>query len=693
MKDEDPLDNMGMQGNMRPNEASIPVPEGAVIQSGIPQQRGYGKETEKIGEILIKEGAATREEVENALLIQKKIREEIKKGRKIQDLKLGEILLNQKAARKTDITNALLFQEKIKSEIQKGEKNQDLKLAEILVKNGVITTEQLDRAIDSQKFFGGSIVGQLIKLGFIRDSELVTFLSREFGTTTVNLFEEEIPENIIKLIPPEIAIKNNIIPFNRQGNTLYLAVSDPTKIEALDDIKFLTGLNVEVVVTSESGIAHALSKYYNASTILAENVEYLKSIELEGTSEEINIAELSKSASEAPIIKFANKVIADAVKAGASDIHIEPYESNLRLRYRIDGKLVEQMKLPIQLKNPVVSRIKIMSLLDIAEKRLPQDGRIKVRVDGKEIDIRVSCLPSLFGEKIVMRILDKSSLQLDMKKLGFSEEQLSDFRSAIHKPYGMILVTGPTGSGKTTTLYSGLSEVNKPDVNISTAEDPVEYNIPGINQVNVNEEIGYNFAMALRSFLRQDPDIIMVGEIRDLETAEIAVKAALTGHLVFSTVHTNNAASTIPRLINMGVEKFLIASSLNLIIAQRLVRRLCNECKEAYYPDAKTLFEMGLNADDASTHRFFQPKGCPVCNKTGYKGRIAIYEVLNVTEDIKTEIYKMSNEFEIEKIAIKNGMKTLRDSAVEKFVNGVTSLNEILQYLGSNVSIDLEEYN
>ncbi len=595
--------------------------------------------------------------------------------------KIGEILVKRGIAKKDEVSNALLIQERIRSGIAKGEKLQDIKLGEILVKNGVITMDALSRALEEQKRIGGSIGRQLTKLGFLKDSELVSFLSKEFGAATVNLLDGEIPESVIKLIPPDLAVKYQVVPFKRQGNTLYLAVSDPTKVGVLDDIKFLTGLNVEVVVSSESEIAQALSTYYNASTILTENKDYLSSIAIEESNEEVDISELQRSSSDQPIIKFVNKVLFDAVKTGASDIHMEPYESIVRVRYRMDGKLIEQMKLPGQLKNPIISRLKIMSQMDIAERRLPQDGRIKAKMDGKEVDMRVSCLPTLFGEKIVIRVLDKSNLQLDMRKLGFSESQLSDFKSAIHKPYGMILVTGPTGSGKTTTLYSALSDLNKPDVNISTAEDPVEYNIQGINQVHINEEIGLTFAQALRSFLRQDPDVIMVGEIRDLETAEIAIKAALTGHLVLSTIHTNNASSTISRLINMKVEPFLVASSLNLIIAQRLIRKLCNECKSAYYPEISVLKGLGFDQGEIQNKRFYNAKGCSVCNKTGYKGRIAIYEVLNVRDEIKGLIYEDANEFEIEKLAVKNGMKTLRESAKEKFLEGITSLQEIIQYM------------
>ncbi|MHB1645586.1 MAG: type IV-A pilus assembly ATPase PilB [Candidatus Acididesulfobacter diazotrophicus] len=603
----------------------------------------------------------------------------------MESQKLGEILIKHGAIKKDDVNNALLIQEKIRNGLKKGQQLQDIKLGEILVKNDIITASQLKQALEEQELSGGSIGKQLSKLGFVKDSELVSFLSKEFGAATINLLSSEIPSDVIKLIPPDTALKYRVVPYKRQGNTLYLAVSDPTKVTVLEDIKFYTGLNVEVVLASESEINQALSSYYNASTILTDHKDYIDSISIEDTNEKIDISEMQKSSSEKPIIQFVNKVLADGIRRGASDLHFEPYENNIRVRFRIDGKLNEIMTVPGQLKNAISSRIKIMSQMDIAERRMPQDGRIKVKVENKEVDIRVSCLPILYGEKIVMRILDKSSLQLDMGKLGFSENQLNDFQSAIHKPYGMILVTGPTGSGKTTTLYSALSDLNAKSVNISTAEDPVEYNIYGINQVQINEDIGLTFAAALRSFLRQDPDIIMVGEIRDLETAEIAIKAALTGHLVLSTIHTNNAASTISRLINVGVESFLVASSLNLIIAQRLIRKLCNECKEPYKPDNILLKGFGFEDSNVSRNLFYKPKGCSACMNTGYKGRIAIYEVLTVTDDIKDLIYKNANEFEIENLAVKNHkMITLSESAKEKFISGITSLEEILQYLKTN---------
>jgi type IV pilus assembly protein PilB len=606
--------------------------------------------------------------------------------------KIGDILIKSGAVKKDDIANALLIQERIRAGIASGQKLKDLKLGDILVKNGIIAHSQLSKALEEQAKSGGSIERQLTKLGFVKDAELMSFLSKEFGAATVNLLASEINPDIIKLIPPETALKYQVVPYKRAGNTLYLAISDPTKVEAFDDIKFYTGLNVEVVLSSEAEISQALSKYYNASSILTENKDFIESISIDTSNEEINISELQKSASDKPIIKFVNKVISDAVRRGASDIHFEPYETMVRIRFRIDGKLNEAMSIPGQLKNPVISRIKIMSQMDISERRLPQDGRIKVRMDNRDIDIRVSCLPTLFGEKVVMRILDKSSLQLNMLKLGFSEIQLKDFKSAIHKPYGMILVTGPTGSGKTTTLYCALNDLNKLTVNISTAEDPVEYNISGINQVQVNEDIGLTFAVALRSFLRQDPDIIMLGEIRDLETAEIAVKAALTGHLVLSTIHTNNASSTISRLINVGVEPFLVASSVNLIIAQRLVRKLCPDCKEIHRIDPRLIEGLGFSEATIEDNIFYKSKGCSVCMNTGYKGRIAIYEVLNVTDNIKDMIYKNANQFEIEQAAIKRGMVTLENSAKDKFISGITSLDEILQYINFDRKNEQAEY-
>ena len=456
------------------------------------------------------------------------------------------------------------------------------RLGELLVRHKLIDDTQLAKALADQKAQGGRLGASLVKLGFIREEELSSFLSKQYGVPSINLAEFEIDSAVIRLIPPEVAQKYQIIPINRAGSTLILAMGDPSNIFAIDDIKFMTGYNVEVVVASEAGIKQAIDQYYDQSASLADVMGNLDDIDLEVLDEgdDVDVRELERATEDAPVVKLVNLILTDAIKKKASDIHIEPYEKLFRVRYRIDGVLYEVMKPPLKLKNAIISRVKIMAELDIAERRLPQDGRIKIKLPGgKDMDFRVSCLPTLFGEKIVLRLLEKSTLQLDMTKLGSEELPLKWFKEQIHKPFGMVLVTGPTGSGKTVSLYSALSELNKVTENISTAEDPVEFNFAGINQVQMHEEIGLNFAAALRSFLRQDPDIIMIGEIRDFETAEIGIKAALTGHLVLSTLHTNDAPSTINRLLNMGVEPFLVSSAVNLITAQRLARRVCSECR------------------------------------------------------------------------------------------------------------------
>src|SRR5450432_3765784 len=459
------------------------------------------------------------------------------------------------------------------------------RLGELLVRENLISLQQLQKAQDEQKKAGGRIGYHLTKLGFIEESELTNFLSKQYGVPSINLKEFDIDPEVVKLVPKEVAEKHQCIPVNRAGASLILAMSDPSNIYAIDDIKFLTGYNIEVVVASEQAIKEALEKYYaEKGPSYDEVMEGFDESEIEvGHDEEgENVVDMEKSAAEAPVVKLVNLILLDAIKKGASDIHVEPYEKDFRVRYRIDGVLYEVMKPPLKLRAALVSRLKIMADLDIAERRLPQDGRIKLRIaGGKEMDFRVSVCPTLFGEKVVMRLLDKSNLQLDMTKLGFDAEPLKWFKEAIDRPYGMVLVTGPTGSGKTTTLYSALSTLNTSDVNISTAEDPVEFNFAGINQVQMHDDIGLNFASSLRSFLRQDPDIIMIGEIRDFETAEIGVKAALTGHMVLSTLHTNDAPATINRLLNMGIEPFLVTASLNLILAQRLCRKLCQSCKKA----------------------------------------------------------------------------------------------------------------
>ncbi len=552
---------------------------------------------------------------------------------------------------------------------------------ELLVREKLISPQQLQKALEEQKASGGRLGLNLTKLGFIKEQELTNFLSKHYGVPSINLSEFEIDPDIINLIPKEVAEKHQVIPVNKAGANLIVAMADPSNIYALDDLKFLTGYNIEVVVASEVAIKESFEKFYDDSAkfddVLADfddDVEYI------ADEDAPDIQELAKSSEEAPVVKLVNLILVDAVKKQASDIHIEPYERSFRVRYRIDGVLYEVMKPPIKLKNAITSRVKIMADLDIAERRLPQDGRIKIKMGkGKEMDFRVSVLPTLFGEKVVLRLLDKSNLQLDMTKLGFEEKALQDFKVSIHKPFGMVLVTGPTGSGKTTTLYSALSELNKVSENISTAEDPVEFNLPGINQVQMHESIGLNFAASLRSFLRQDPDIIMVGEIRDFETAEIAIKAALTGHMVLSTLHTNDAPSTVNRLLNMGIEPFLVASSVNCVVAQRLARKICEECKEPVTIPVQTLIDAGMNPDVASTIKCNKGKGCSVCSDTGYKGRIAIYEVMPISEEVKEFILNGASTAELKREAIRLGMKTMRMSALTKLEEGTTTLEEVMR--------------
>lgn len=561
---------------------------------------------------------------------------------------------------------------------------QTSRLGDILVKNNIITGEQLAVALQEQKMSGGqSKLGTiLVKQGLIKEPDLIAFLSRQYGVPTINLADYEIEPAVIKTIPPEVAQKYNLVPVNRAGSTLIVAVSDPSNLFAIEDIKFMTSYNVEMVVTGESDIKAAIDKYYDQSASLADVMDNLdmEELELVDTEETVDVSSLEKATEDAPVVKLVNLILMDAIKKKASDIHIEPYEKMFRVRYRIDGVLYEVMKPPMKLKNAITSRIKIMAELDIAERRLPQDGRIKIKLGGgKDMDYRVSVLPTLFGEKIVMRLLDKSNLQLDMTKLGYEPEALAHFKREIHKPFGMVLVTGPTGSGKTVSLYSALSELNKVTENISTAEDPVEFNFAGINQVQMHEDIGLNFAAALRSFLRQDPDIIMIGEIRDFETAEIAVKAALTGHLVLSTLHTNDAPATINRLLNMGIEPFLVASAVNLITAQRLARRVCGECKEKEDIPVQALIEAGVAADEAPEFVCYKGRGCPVCNNTGYKGRVGFYQVMPMLEPIRELILNGANTAEIKRESMRLGIKSMRQSGLTKLKEGVTSLEEVLR--------------
>jgi len=539
--------------------------------------------------------------------------------------------------------------------------------------------------MDGQRSSGGRLGAQLAKLGYIDENELTAFLSKQYGVPSINLSDFEIEPEVLKLIPKELVVRHQVMPINRAGNTLIVAMADPSNIYAIDDIKFVTNFNIDVVVAAEAQIADAIEKYYTSNVsfddVMTDFGESGDEVELAtDIDEDINVLDLEKSAGDAPVVKLVNLVLLDAIRKGASDIHIEPYEKQLRIRYRIDGMLYEVMKPPLRLKHAITSRLKIMSNLDIAERRLPQDGRIKLKMGrGKEMDFRVSICPVLWGEKTVMRLLDKSNLQLDMTKLGFEERILRDFKDAINKPYGMILITGPTGSGKTTTLYSTLSELNKSTHNISTAEDPIEYNLYGINQVQMHDEIGLNFAASLRCFLRQDPDVIMVGEIRDFETAEIAVKAALTGHLVLSTLHTNDAPSTVSRLLNMGIEPFLVASSVNLIGAQRLLRKLCSECKAPIEVPRQQLIDVGIPPEEVDQVRPMRGQGCRNCNNTGYKGRIAVYEIMIFNEELKEFVLNGASTLELKREAIRQGLKTLRMSAVTKFREGVTSLEEVVR--------------
>jgi type IV pilus assembly protein PilB len=561
-------------------------------------------------------------------------------------------------------------------------------MGELLVKENLLTSEQLRKAREEARSKGGRLGAQITKLGFLQETELTDFVAKQYGVPAVNLDEFEIDPAVIKLIPEDVALKHTVIPVNRAGSTLILATADPSNIFAIDDIKFLTGYNVEVVVASEDAIKRAVDRYYDKSASLADVMSDFDDSDLEiiQDGDDLDVNELARESEDAPVVKLVNLILTDAVKRVASDIHVEPYEKEFRVRYRIDGVLYEVMKPPMKLRNAITSRLKIMAELDIAERRLPQDGRIKLKMGrGREMDFRVSVLPTLFGEKVVLRLLDKSNLQLDMTKLGFEPEQLGVFKNCIHRPFGMVLVTGPTGSGKTTTLYSALSELNKISENISTAEDPVEFNLAGINQVQMHEDIGLNFAAALRSFLRQDPDIIMVGEIRDFETAEIAVKAALTGHMVLSTLHTNDAPSTVNRLLNMGIEPFLVASSVNCIVAQRLARRVCNDCKE---PDVEVtteaLVEAGMSEEEARGVAPVRGRGCRTCSDTGFKGRVAVYEVMELSEALKEFVLNGASAAELKREAIRLGMTTLRRSVLNKVREGMTTLGEVFRVSASD---------
>ncbi|MDQ1708495.1 MAG: type pilus assembly protein PilB [Pyrinomonadaceae bacterium] len=592
------------------------------------------------------------------------------------------------------------------------------KLGEILVRENLISPQHLREALDYQREHGGRLGFNLVKLGLVSDDMITAVLSRQYGIPSVNLELFQIDPQVLHLIPQEVAQKYSVLPLSRVGASLTLAMVDPTNVFAMDDVKFMTGLNVEPVVVAEASIQQAISKYYGGSreielsAIAVEEVvvdaamsksanggithadlvsldtidfdtDRTEDVEVLEDNEEIDLSTLSRISEDAPVVRLVNVLLVDALRRGASDIHVEPYEKELRIRFRIDGVLYDVMRPPLKMRDALISRVKIMSKLDISEKRLPQDGRIKIKVKvdarSRELDFRVSTLPTLFGEKVVLRLLDKENLMLDMTKLGFEPESLVKFQRNISKPYGMVLVTGPTGSGKTNTLYSALQSLNTVQTNIMTAEDPVEFNLMGINQVQMKEQIGLNFAAALRAFLRQDPNIILVGEIRDFETAEIAIKAALTGHLVLSTLHTNDAPSTISRLMNMGIEPFLVATSVNLIQAQRLIRRVCHDCKREHPTPPEALMEVGFTADEAKSLKTYKGKGCATCNNTGYKGRIGLYEVMEVNDDIRELILIGASSLELRKKAIEDGMITLRESGLYKVRAGLTTLDEVVR--------------
>ena len=565
-------------------------------------------------------------------------------------------------------------------------------LGELLLREKILSVDQLRSALEFQKKNSLPVGTSLVQLGYLTEEDIAQALSRQLGYPYIDLDQFEVYPEVISLIPADVAKKHMVMPIHRIRSFLTLAMVDPTDLEIIEDIRFRTGLSIQPVIASETGVVNAINKYFGT----ADSLRVKKIIEdialaddspvniVEPDKDDYDLTDQQAEAEEAPIIKMVNQTFIDAIRRGASDVHFEPYETTFRIRYRMDGDLYEIVNLPLKYRSPVISRVKILSNMDIAEKRLPQDGRIKMRVKlesgkKKEVDMRVSSLPTLWGEKIVSRILDKEMLKLDLTQLGFEAESLELFQDAIHRPWGIVLVTGPTGSGKTNTLYSAVSTINSPDMNIMTAEDPVEFNVPGVNQVQIKEEIGLTFASCLRSFLRQDPDVMLVGEMRDQETVDIAIKAALTGHLVFSTVHTNDAASTIVRLVNMNVEPFLIADSLILVVAQRLVRRLCKKCLQPHVLPESALLEMGFRKDELKGLQVMKPNGCDACNKTGYKGRTALFEVMKVDDDLRDMILNRSQSREIKKKAMEKGMLTLRRSGLVKIKKGVTSVEEVLR--------------
>lgn len=556
------------------------------------------------------------------------------------------------------------------------------KIAQKLLDSSLISQEQLSKAIEAQQSSGGTLSYNLVKTGAISEMAFAEFMGQVYNVPSVDLDTTEVETATVDLIPADVAMRFQVVPLKREGRVLTVAMANPDNIFAIDDIKFITGFEVKPVVATESAIKKSIDRLYDSADSLASIMGEIED-DFEIIEDEEELLDEESQSSDAPVVKLVNSLISDAVAKGASDIHIEPYEKEVRVRYRIDGMLHEMMSPPFKMKMAIISRLKIMAELDIAEKRIPQDGRIKIRMHGKSIDLRVSSLPTIWGEKVVMRILDQSNLEIDLAKLGFHPKALTSFLKVIEQPYGMVLVTGPTGSGKSTTLYSALSKINRPHVNIMTAEDPVEYNLPGVNQVNVHESIGLTFAAALKAFLRQDPNIVMVGEIRDYETAGIAIKAALTGHLVMSTLHTNDAASSINRLVDMGVEPFLVSSSMLMIVAQRLVRRLCDKCKEPMHIHEEALRELGVeeSPDEISA---YEAKGCVACNDTGYRGRVGLYEAMFISPRVREQIVERSTVQELKRQSIEEGMLTLRMDGLWKFKQGQTSLEEVLRETASD---------
>jgi type IV pilus assembly protein PilB len=548
-----------------------------------------------------------------------------------------------------------------------------------LVQANLVTEDDLRRAKQIEKQEGGSLSATLVKLGVLAEDRLLSFLSDLYETPSIDLDHAEIDTAITRMVPVEVATKSQVVPVGRSGRTLRIAMANPANFFAIDDIKFVTGHEVEVFVATEAAVKRAIDRLYDNAESMADVMKSMEGDELEVVDTTDDDSDAGAGSDQAPVVKFVNSLITEAVRRGASDIHIEPYEKKLRVRFRVDGVLQEMASPPARMRAAIISRLKIMADLDIAERRVPQDGRIKIRVMKRTIDLRVSTLPTIFGEKIVLRILDKGNLALDLTKLGFDARALDHFMKAIHSPFGMVLVTGPTGSGKTTTLYSALSKINTIGTNIMTAEDPVEYNLEGINQVNVHDAVGLTFAAALKAFLRQDPNIVMVGEIRDKETASIAVKAALTGHLVLSTVHTNDAPATLNRLVDMGIEPFLVASATNLILAQRLVRRVCSKCREPHVLQPEVLRELQMGVEQAAGATFMKGTGCYECNKTGYRGRAGIYEVMPISATIRDMILARAATSEIKKQAVREGMLTLRMDALQKLSQGITSAEEVLK--------------